>query len=417
MLRRTIPLAAGAALCLALASCSPPDSGPARIWTDVPEMAIAVELFNASQSRHLVEIQWKADLSSAIREAPEPPALAVGRFLKSSSVRDRFQSLDYLFGELVVNQAAFYPGLLGLGNIDGRQVLLPVSFNLPAIVFAKASSGTMRDFTLGMDDLAKATAAWNQRDQQGFVRMGFSPRWDPDFLTLLVNSSGASFRESSPLAWNEAGLGSAIAGVRTWIAKTNASAAMEDEFQFKYLYTPAYQYVSSGRVLFAYMDSGAFFLVPEEKRSALDYRWFAWDGKVPVSDDIVYAAIVRAGANKGAVEAFLKWFYKEDSQRAILEEQRRTRALESYFGLAGGFSALRSVNERVFPLYYPSLLGHLPPANSLSEPKVLPGNWPELKHDIVAPWLLEVTRSQEMPASPGQELAARVADYRKKTGR
>jgi len=65
--------------------------------------------------------------------------------------------------------------------------------------------------------------------------------------------------------------------------------------------------------------------------------------------------------------------------------------MESSFGIAGGFSAIRSVNEKLFPLYYPSLLGKMPPAHYLKAPNVLPALWPDIKQAIVLPFLLEAT--------------------------
>ncbi|HTX72807.1 MAG TPA: hypothetical protein VMC79_08260 [Rectinemataceae bacterium] len=417
---KTAALLPALALCLGtlvLGSCSLADSGPAEIWTDVPEIALCAELFNASQSRYLVEVRWQADLASALRQAKEPPALAIGRYLKSQAVRDRFLSLDYLFGELLVNQAAFYPELLAMGSIEGRQLLLPVSFNLPAIIFPKGTQGIRNDFILGLDDLAQPAAAYNQKEGASFVRMGFSPRWDGDFLTLAVNAAGAAFREGKPLAWSEPGLRSAVDAIRDWTASVNGSATFEDDFQFKYLYTPAYQYVSSGRTLFAYIDSASFFLIPEEKRSGLDYRWFARSGQVPVSEDIVYAALLRSGRGKQAAEAFMKWFFTEDAQRAILVSGRRARALESSFGIAGGFSSIRAVNEKVFPLFYPALVGHLPPAGAMAPATVLPSDWPELEQSVLSPWLVAVTSKPKTspPVDLGQDLATRIADYRRKT--
>lgn len=419
-LRRIVILAAAIVLgfgAFGLGSCSLTDNGPAEIWTDVPALALCAELFNDSQSRHLVEVQWKADLVNAVRQTRNPPALAIGRFLKSQAVRDKFLSLDYLFGELVVNQSSFYSGLLSLGNIEGRQLLLPVSFNLPAIIFPRGSANIKNDFTLGMEDLARPAGAYNQKEGAGYVRMGFSPRWDGNFLTLAVNAEGASFREGKPLAWNEQGLRKAVDAVRDWTVAVNDSAALEDDFQFKYLYTPAYQYVSAGRTLFAYIDSASFFLIPEEKRAGLDYRWFAHAGSVPISDNVVYAGLLRSARGKQAAESFLNWLFTEEAQRAILESERRTRALESSFGVAGGFSSLRSVNEKVFPLYYPALLGHLPPADAMSTPNILPSNWSQLEQSVVAPWLIRVTGRPKgsSPSDLGQDLYARIADYMKRS--
>ncbi len=414
LLAAGVLLAVGAAALL-VARLAPPPEPPAVLWSDVPELALYTELFNAAQSRYRVVIEYKTDLPSALRDSRTPPALAVGRFLKSQSVRDRFQSLDYLFGELLVDQSAFYPELLALGNIEGRQLLLPVSFDLPAIIFARGGEASPKDgFVLGADELV-AAASFNKKKGASFTRMGFSARWNTDCLVVLAGAFGAAFREGKPLSWSDAGLAAAIERLRAMSATANGSAGAEDDFQFKYLYTPAYKYIAEGRALYAYMRASEFFLVPEEKRYPLDYRWLAERGAVPVSEGVVFAGIPRAGKSKAAAEAFLKWFYREENQKAMLERARTSRALEGSFGVAGGFSAVRAVNERVFPLYYPALVGHLPPADSLSPPNILPSDWPAIKSTVLAPWLLEATAREQNPKqSPSQELGARLAGYAKR---
>ncbi|MDA8427075.1 MAG: carbohydrate ABC transporter substrate-binding protein [Treponema sp.] len=414
VLAAAIAIGAGAS---ALCSCSLVDTKPAMIWTDVPEIAYCAELFNDSQQRFLVEVQWKADLVTAIRQTETPPALAIGHYLKSRDIRGRFLSLNYLFGELAVNPSVFYNELLAFGKVGGRQILLPVSFNLPAIIFPRGTRGIKNDFLLGLDDMAGLSKAFNRTEGAAYVRMGFSPRWDGDFLTLAVDAAGADFREGLPLDWNQQGLRSAVAAIRAWTTSVNGPSSLEDDFQFKYLFTPAYQYVSAGRSLFAYVDSDSFFLIPEEKRRTLDYRWFAHSGSVPISVRIVLAGLLRSGGGRTAAEAFLKWFFTEKSQREILESERRARALESFFGIAGGFSSLRSVDEKVYPLFYPALVGHLPPAAAMSAPPELPSDWPQLKRSVVAPWLTAVTGRPggSPPGDLGRELAAKIADYIKKS--
>jgi hypothetical protein len=162
------------------------------------------------------------------------------------------------------------------------------------------------------------------------------------------------------------------------------------------------------------MKSSDLFLVPENKRDELDFRWFAAAGLVPVSEDIVYVAVSRDGAGREAAEAFVAWLFREDSQAALLELSRRTRAMESNFGVGGGFSSLRAVNEKAFANYYPSLLGHMPPSSSLAPPAALPEDWPSLKAEVLGPWLLKATASSGPVEDSSAELAARLAEYRKK---
>jgi ABC-type glycerol-3-phosphate transport system substrate-binding protein len=413
-----LALAAALTAALALSSCGATGPRPAVIWTDSPELALYAELFNASQSGYRMAVEWKADLAEALKAPGPSPDLVVGRYLKASLSRDRFQALDYLFGELTVNQAAFYPALLAEGNSGGRQLLLPVSFDLPAIVYRQGGvANASGNFLLGLEDLRKESAAFNQSKSGAYTRMGFSPRWDPDFLVATAWALGAAFREGRPLAWNEEGLDRAVSSLRSWSAGTNGSATAEDDFQFKYLYTPPYKYIAEGRALFAYMKASDLFLAPQEKRAGLDYRWYAEAGLIPVSPNVVNAGIPRAARDKSAAETFLKWFYSEDGQKAMLEAARTTRSMEGSFGIAGGFSAVRTVTERVFPQYYASLVGHLPPAEGLSVPGALPADWPRLEASVVSAWLLDATsKPQAQAGRPGAELADRLAQYLKDSG-
>lgn len=414
---------AGLLALVSLASCGVLSPSPGVIWTDAPEFALYGELFNAGQRRYKVEVHWYPNLVDALGQTSKDPDLVVGSYLKSQAARGRFQSLDYLFGELTVNQAAFYPSLLVQGDSGGRQILLPVSFDLPAIIFTQGGKANgAKKFLLGLDDLSAEAKAWNQGGGGAASstpsRMGFSPRWNPDFLVTSAHALGAGFREGKPLSWSEAGLDAAVEKLRAWTVSANASSVLEDDFQFKYLYTPAYKYVAEGRALFSYMRASALFLVPEEKRAELDYRWYAEGGYVPIAEDSVYAGIPRKARNKSAAEAFLKWFYKDENQKAMLETARKTRAIEGSFGIAGGFSAVRTVTERTFPLYYQGLVGHLPPAESLAQPAALPGNWPEIDAKVLSPWLLETTaRTPGSEGRPGDELALRLAAWTKNKGR
>lgn len=403
-----------------MASCSSPAGGPASVWTDAPAVAMAAELFNGSQGRYAVEVRWVDDVALALRAAKRPPAVAVGRYLKGSLGRGEFRPLDFLFTRHRVDRGSFYADILALGEADGKQLLMPLSFNLPAVVFASGAAVPSDEFTISLAQMAAPASAFGRiaagaKGGAAAARMGFSPRWDPDFLALAVGSLGAAFRQGKGgLAWSGDGLERALDEVRGWTARVDGSAASADDYLFKYLYAPAYQYIREGRALFAYMKSSDLFLVPEDKRNELGFRWFSADGRVPVSDDVVYVAATRDGSGREAAEAFMAWLFSEESQAAVLELSKRTRAMESNFGIAGGLSAMRSVNERYFAKYYPSLLGHMPPAASLSVPAALPEDWRALRKDVLEPWLLWATASSRAAEDSIADLTKRLAEYRKK---
>ncbi len=395
-------------------SCGIIDSPEAELRTDVPQMALYAATFNTSQSRYRISVSYDKDLAENLPEQNPKPALVIGRYLKNSQVRSYFQSLDHLFSELVLNQSSFYPGLLELGNHEGRQLLLPVSFNLPLIVFKSTLDQSMSDgFVIDLSELESKGKELNKADKDAFTTMGFGPRWSTDFLYATVELYGAGFKEGQPLKWNRDGLIAALNNIRSWSEHANGSVIKEDEFQFKYLYLPGYKSVEEGRIGYAAMDSSELFIVAEERRPSLSFRWLSKDGAVPVDDNIVYAGICRDSQGKPAAEAFLKWFYSEDTQKSILEEARRFRSMESSFGIAGGFSSIRAVNEKLYPLFYPSLLGRMPPAHYIKTPNILPSAWPEIKETIVLPFLLEAT-GPTPPSDPNVYLEGKVQAWLKR---
>jgi len=81
------------------------------------------------------------------------------------------------------------------------------------------------------------------------------------------------------------------------------------------------------------------------------------------------------------------------------------------FGIAGGFSSLKPITEKVFPQYYPLLLAHLPQNNSLKTPLILPNNWETLKNDVIFPYLLEATIYSENNNRKAPSLEEKIKEW------
>lgn len=380
-------------LCFLLAcSCAFTSDEAAVMWTDRPEFALYAEQFNVSQNRYKIELVYKEAPAQALIGAQTVPDIVVGSWLKSASTRAFFAPLDYFFEDLLLSEPIFYPSLLSLGNIEGKQYLLPVSFNIPAFIFARENASLVtQPFTLDLDDVKALGKSYNEKSGGYYTRMGFSPRWDDEFLFVFAHLYGASFREGAPLAWDAAALERAVAAVRAWTAEANGDAVEEDDFAFKYLYDPTSRLAASGRILFAYITSERLFTVPEETRATLDFRWVARDSSIPVTEGATYLGLCKKGKARTAASAFVQWFYKESTQKRLLEQSKRVRTMEYVFGIADGFSALRSVNEDIYPTFYPGLLGHVPPADYLNAPNILPKDWTVVKKRVVLPYLHDRT--------------------------
>jgi ABC-type glycerol-3-phosphate transport system substrate-binding protein len=410
------------AFCVILGSCGSWRSDTAVLWTDRPEFAFYAEQFNASQdagqnagqNRYKIEALYFESPAQMLTEGGEYPDIAVAGWLKSASTRALFSPLDRVFndkdGKDGISKNAFYPRLLSLGRIDGKQYLLPVAFNIPAIVFAGEHGQSMSNpFTIDMEEIMEKGKAYNAETNGVYTRMGFSPSWNDEFLFITAALFNTGFRESSPIAWDPLALEKAMTWIQSWIAEANTSIQAEDDFAFKYLYEPPAKLVSSGRILFTYMDSSRFFTLSQERRSALGFRWIAEKEIIPLDERTIYFGIHKKAKARKAALAFAAWFFQTDTQRLLLESGKNKRLNETSFGISGGFSSMRTVTEQIFPQFYPSLLGHMPPESFLSPPNILPRNWMVIKERVILPYLRE--RIRHSSREEIRSLERRITDW------
>jgi ABC-type glycerol-3-phosphate transport system substrate-binding protein len=397
-----------AALLPLLAGCSP-EKTTAVLWTDRPEFTLYAGWFNAQQDEYKIEaVYLPAPAQSLLRQTEKnAPDLVAAAWLKSGAVRSLFAPLGSLFTRGLLSKENFYPSILQSGCIGEEQYLLPVSFNIPAMVFSAANSGLPSGpFTLSLDELRSLGDAYNSMSRGVYTRMGFSPAWDDGFLFSTVELFNANFREDGPIAWDAAALDQAISCLSEWSQGQDIQKAAD--FVYKYFYEPQVRLILSGRILFAYMDSAELFTLPAETASGLDFRWLSGGGAVRISENSVYLGISRQSAVRKAAEAFTVWFFRPETQSLILQQSRTSLLSEGSFGIAGGFSGLRTVNGQIFPQFYPSLLGHSPPEELLTPPNILPGDWPTVKERVLLPWLHERVRNQDPAHDP---LDGRIADW------
>ena len=85
--------------------------------------------------------------------------------------------------------------------------------------------------------------------------------------------------------------------------------------------------------------------------------------------------------------------------------------VSSNFGIAGGFSSLKSINETVFPSFYPALLGNMPPEENLKSLEQLPAKWQSLKDRVVKVYLLDaIDTEKEIPSNSMEVL---ISEWKK----
>ncbi|MDR1430004.1 MAG: hypothetical protein LBI85_06910, partial [Spirochaetaceae bacterium] len=196
--------------------CMLAEKKTAVLWTDSPEFALYGEYFNSAQDQYKVEIEYYPYPARVLAGAGrgEFPDMVAGSWLKSSATRSLFSSLDSLFGG--IRKDSFYPSLLALGAIEGRQYLLPVSFNAPALVFSLENSRLVDNpFVISFDQIRELGKAYNAPANGVFTRLGFAPASDSEFVYLVAELFGANFREANPIAWDSAALERAVSYIQS----------------------------------------------------------------------------------------------------------------------------------------------------------------------------------------------------------
>jgi hypothetical protein len=383
-------------IALLFLSCN--DKKIVQIWTDRPEFALYGDYFNTSQNQYKVTVKYFEFPSAELgrenrRKSNSSPDIVVGSWLKNISTGANFKSLDYLFGASKLSRSVFYPCLLAAGRIDRNQYLLPVSFNVPALIFSNDKELEISSsFTIGFEEIKKLSGEYNVLNKGSYTRMGFSPLWSDDFLMITAVLFDSSFKEAYPLAWDAAALNRSMDFVSDWTRQINTDNQAEEDFTFKYFFEPPEKLVQSGRVLFSYMKSSKLFTLSEETRNFLDFRWIMEENKIPIAEDAVFLGIPKRGKSPKAAKAFIQWFFKIENQRLLLEFSKANRINETVFGICGGFSSIGAVSEQIFPRYYPSLLGRMPPSEFLAVPNILPRNWAVVRERVVLPYLHDRAR-------------------------
>ncbi|MDR2899953.1 MAG: ABC transporter substrate-binding protein [Treponema sp.] len=384
----------------------------AILWTDQPELAVYAEQFNLMQDQYKIEIKYMEQPAAQLVSTSEYPDIIVGNWLKSSSTRTFFLGLDTLFNNDQIRQNAFYPALLNLGRIDDIQYLLPVSFNIPVAVFsAEHQDMVSNPFTITLDEMKELGKNYNVQKDGVYSAMGFSPSANDEFSFVVSTLFNTSFREGNPLAWDPIALERSVENLKTWTKEANSNIQSEGDFVFKYFYDPPAKLILSGRILFSYLTSYDFFTMGEETRSQLAFRYISHNNVIPVDERMIYMGIIKKGKAREAAKKFVEWFYQDETQRKLLAYTRQNRLSDKLFGIGNGFSALRTVTESVFPQFYPNLLGHIPPANYLSPPNILPRNWMTIKEQVILPYLHERIRNEDRESI--KTLEQRISDWYK----
>ncbi len=374
-------------------------TNPIVIWTDNEELASYVELFNATHDAKAVII-YKKEVLRALPPAKDEqiPDLVIASELKTEDVRKIFSPVEFIFGEHKLNKSIFYSKLLEYGTSKGTQYLIPVSFNLPTMVFNKNNASFITDdHIIMLEDIKNASANFTAKNDSGtiYLTMGYAPSWDENFIYNITKLKGASYRESENVfSYDENAINQVIQYCKNWTVQNNESTDTEQNFQFKYLYMHKFNQLSTDKCLFAYMPSNEFFTQNQNESASISFRWLSDGDCVMVEDNIVSLGMYKKSKNPQKAKMFMQWFFSKDTQKLLMERMKKMNLTTPQFGIVGGFSSIKEVNDTVFPIYYRELLENLPVESYLSVPGALPSRWETIKSRIIIPYLIESIDTQ-----------------------
>jgi len=373
-----------AGILFTLASCDQAATRVSTLWTNVPEVASYVERFNASQRDWQILVEYKDDPVPLLLTPGIKADLVVARGLASTEVMDTMVPLDFLFDGGNLAKASFYRKITDAGQQGDHFKLLPVSFDLPVLIFSKNTLPDLPGSSVDLDTVQKLSVAFDGPQSPKVPRkLSFSPLWETFGFTWL-QLQGVGFREGfqGTLTWDSDKLNRALAQWRAWPSPGPVAIS---EFQRKYLQGDPIPMLTSGRMQFYPSTLANFESKPWDERRNLDFRFLDRDGKIVVSDNIVWAGIPLSSLTRGAGERFLAWLFQVDVQKKLLLEARTED--DRNFGLARGLSSLTASNEAALVEGFPEMAGRLPGVADLSFWNTLPPDWRTLKSTVLRPWL------------------------------
>ena len=369
------------------------------IWTSCSEFVQYIELFNKTHKENNAILVYKENPALSIPPARDetPPDIIIGSWLRNDAPYKYCKPLDYIFYNKILSSDVFYKQLFEAGQKNNLQFLLPVSFNLPTIVFSQENKNLVPDnYTLTFEQIRKTGAEFNTKNDKGvFTKIGFTPLSNNDFLYLSTKIFDVNFREENgKIIWNSEKLQETTDKLKDWIFTENESAQTEQDFAFKYLFMPYYRQVISDRTLYAYTTSDQLFKTIKNQDFGIDYRWVVQNKKIPIEDSMIMLGIYKECRNQTGATEFISWFFNVDNQQKILERKEKLNLDTELFGISGGFSSIRDVTEHILPVFYTHLLTNLPPSQMLSVPQKLPARWDSYKSLVIEPYLRSIITAQ-----------------------
>lgn len=370
------------------------------IWTDNSEFAPFIEIYNKNHRQKAILV-YKENIADNLPPEPGelPPDIIVGALLKNSRIKKNFVALDFLFNRKYLSSNDFYKTLLKYGTFGQHQYLLPVNFNIPAMIFSTENENLIKDnYTISLEELRESGAAFNKKNKKdNYTAIGFAPQSNTNFLYTTAQLLGANFREdkNNSFTWNKDSVDETVRYLKEWISTENTSPQVESDFVYKYLSETPDKQVTSGRTLFSFVTSDKLFSMSAAQLAKLDFRWLNHNGLIPIEDSMISMGIAKHTKKALLASEFISWFFTTETQHIFIERKIKTNLDTTQFGIAGGFSSLKDVNEHILPVYYPAMLTNIPQAGTFTVSDKKPTTWNKIKYRIIIPYLSEAVQAED----------------------
>ncbi|TVR72383.1 MAG: hypothetical protein EA427_03340 [Spirochaetaceae bacterium] len=365
---------------LFLAACET-EPEPMVVWSNVPDTAFLVELYNAERDQP-VHFRYISNLTEALTQQRVDADVVIGRWVNNPPAR---------------------AVMIRDGDNDPWT---PLAFNLGTIVFDASRVRLAPDLSVTPEELGENLRLLRDNPDDDPPPMRFVPSLSARFLYEMVRIGGVvpePFPEGGP-RWSAENYDRAFEGVREWQERWNGSAREEREYRERFLYEPWYRLLENQRVLAVYLPSNQFLDWSFFAGSSLDFRWLRdGEGLVRVLEDVVYAGIPEASASRNRARQFISWIRETETQVSLMEHKIEQRI--DTFGVFGGFSTEPEVNRRMGREIYGELAGRIPEPDMLALPGPRPRYWDEALEAVVHPYLAAAAGGSD---SDGEQLGRQL---------
>lgn len=354
------------------------------IWGDRPEYIVYVDYYNNLDSQNRGVFRYKENILPDHIERNDAPDIIIARNIAYHSAKRAMRTIPRSIINGGGEKELFYNNLLAAGTIGRNQNLVPISFNVPIIVFDRTQPPPefVISSTFTLDQLRRGGEQLNLYNEEVLSRVGFSPQWDAGFLYLGTKIYGANYREDRQgnIRWDEEEIFDALRYFRGWNSEI-ASDELE-RFIVRYIREPLDKRLADQRIGF-FVDN----IVNYSKLDAgqFDFRPIANATGVFIDEDMTFIGIHKYGKSNTQAQNFIRWLLQQETQAALIAH---THAYGTdLFGFANGLSTLKDISVRIIPQYYPWLIGSIPNISNTPTPAYPPKYWNRIRDEVVRPWL------------------------------